>query len=405
MNFNLYLEQLNAIDKLDSGKILCGGVGTGKSRTSLAYFYFKECQGKIPVNGEGVHIAPKNPKNLIVITTAKKRNSKEWEEEALPFMLSKETNPYSMKMTVDSWNNIKKYETLDNCFFIFDEQKLVGYGSWVKSFLKIVKRNRWILLSATPGDRWIDYCPIFIANGFYRNKTEFTSEHVEYNPYVSFPSIKRYHNISKLRNLEKQILVDIPYKKHTVRHEENIYVAYDGNKVRTCIKNRWNEFTQQPIQNASEMFYTIRRIINSDVSRLEAIEKLFNTHKKIIIFYNYNYELEMLKELKLNTTIREYNGKKHEEIPNTDTWLYLVQYNSSEGWNCTKTDTIIFYSLNYSYRTIEQGMGRIDRANTPYKNLYYYMLISNSDEDKSILRTVKNKQKFNKRKYIERYKM
>ena len=160
--------QLDAVRRMKNGCILCGGVGSGKSRTALAYYYLCE-DGEIGTD-EYVPMGDP-PKDLYIITTARKRDTCEWEGELSPFLLSPnhEVNLYSNKVVIDSWNNIQKYAEVQNAFFIFDEQRVVGTGAWVKAFLRITKANRWILLSATPGDTWQDYIPVFIANGFYKN--------------------------------------------------------------------------------------------------------------------------------------------------------------------------------------------------------------------------------------------
>ncbi len=175
---NLYDYQLEAVKNMKNGCILCGGVGSGKSITSLVYYYSQQ-GGQI---GAGKYIPMKKPKDLYIITTARKRDTLEWEGELSPFLLSthEEINFYKNKVVVDSWNNIGKYENVSNAFFIFDEQRVVGYGAWTKAFLKIAKSNKWILLSATPGDTWQDYIPVFIANGFYKNKSQFVRDHIVY---------------------------------------------------------------------------------------------------------------------------------------------------------------------------------------------------------------------------------
>lgn len=370
-----------ALDKMSNGKILWGGVGSGKSRVALAYYVKHEA-----------------PKNLVVITTAKKRDSLDWDREAGQFLVSQhEDSTAHGVMTVDSWNNIEKYVGLKNCFFIFDEQRLVGSGKWVKSMLKIVKHNNWILLSATPGDTWMDYVPVFIANGFYKNRTQFKYEHVIYAPYTKFPKIDRYVGINKLNRLRNQILVHMPYPKETVRHSKIVYTEHDKELLDKIVKKRWNIYEEKPLKDIADMFRVGRRLVNSDPSRLEAIRAIVKRHRRVIVFYTFDYELELLRTLDgVVTSIAEWNGHKHEEIPNADSWLYFVQYTAgSEGWNCISTDTIAFYSLPYSYRSWEQAHGRIDRMNTDFIDLWYYNLRSKSVIDSHIWRALKNKENFN----------
>lgn len=409
MNIELYSHQLEAIEKLGTGSVLCGGVGTGKSRTALGYFYLKSCEASLRINGEGDWKPAKKPKDLYIITTARKRDSLEWDGECIKFMLSKnrDLNPDNICVTIDSWNNIKKYVDIENAFFIFDEQRVVGSGSWVKSFVKIAKRNEWILLSATPGDVWMDYVPVFIANGFYKNRTEFKMRHVVYDPYSKFPKIRKYLEIDHLEKLRSRILVTMDYVKHTVPNIINVEVDYDMELYTIVQKKRKNPFMgMKPIKNVSEYCSLLRRILNTDLSRLDAIKNILENKDKVIVFYNFDYELAILKTLSNieGLEVAEWNGHAHQQIPSSSKWVYLVQYTAGcEGWNCIETDTIIFYSLNYSYKIMAQASGRIDRLNTPFRDLYFYCLKSNAKLDKDILEAVANKKTFNERGFDDAF--
>lgn len=397
----LYEHQRIAVEKLRTGSILCGGVGSGKSRTAIAYYFCKVCGGEC----DGIYEPMTSPKDLYIITTARKRDTFEWDEELIPFLLSrdKELCKYDINVIVDSWNNIKKYVDVKSAFFIFDEQRVVGKGSWAKSFIKIAKANDWILLSATPGDTWMDYIPVFIANGFYKNRTQFIARHVIADPHSKYFRVERYLEEGRLIKLRNYILVNMSYLKSTVPWHETVIAKYDKDKYKYVMKNRWNIYKDTPIENVSELSYTIRRIVNSDQSRAEQIKKIVSKHERIIIFYNFDYELEILKNLDVDDdiVIAEWNGHKHEPVPETNKWLYLVQYAAgSEGWNCTKTNAIIFYSQNYSYKTMEQASGRIDRLNTKYKDLYYYHIRSNAPIDIAIYVALKKKQQFNESRFF-----
>ena len=399
---SLFDYQLDAVSRMRNGCILCGGVGSGKSRTSLAYYY-KEQGG---VLGTKNYVRMKNPKDLYIITTARKRDTLEWEGELSYFLLS--TNPkvngYKNKVIVDSWNNIQKYKNVTDSFFIFDEQRVVGSGVWVKSFLKIAKSNDWILLSATPGDTWQDYIPVFIANGFYRNRTEFCNEHIIYSRFSKFPKIDRYINTGRLIRLRDRILVDMDFKRETVAHHEDIIVQYDISKYKETMRNRWDPYNNEPITNASGLCYILRKIVNSDESRQIALMDILESRPKVIVFYNFDYELDILKGLHYgkDVQIAEWNGHAHQPIPTSKSWVYLVQYTAGcEGWNCIKTDTIVFYSQNYSYKVMAQAAGRIDRLNTPYTDLYYYHLKSRSGIDLAISKALKDKKKFNETRWVK----
>lgn len=383
--YGLYDYQLDSLTRMHNGCILCGGVGSGKSRTSLAY-YFDNHRG--------------DP--LYIITTAHKRDTGEWEEEFDFFKSDPLLSADKVKVVIDSWNNIKKYVDVSSAFFIFDEQRVVGKGSWVKSFLKICKNNPWILLSATPGDVWMDYIPVFIANGFYKNRTDFLRQHViyKYTPNIPYPIIDRYVSQGKLIRLRAETLVTMDYKRPAETHEVDVPCDYDKALYLTITKKRWDPWEEKPLENVSAYCYALRKAVNSCPPRqLECIE-LCDKHPKVIIFYNYDYELEILKNLpyKLETVIAELNGHKHDPVPTTERWVYLVQYNAgAEGWNCITTDTMIFYSLNYSYRMMAQAKGRIDRVSTKFTDLYYYTLKSRAPIDLAINRALKQKKNFNER--------
>lgn len=401
MAIPLYDYQQDAIDRMKNGCILCGGVGSGKSRTSLAYYFTQQGGGLDPYR------PMKKPKDLYIITTARKRDDLEWEGELVPFLLS--THPekntyYGNTVVIDSWNNIKKYKDVTGAFFIFDEQRVVGSGTWVKTFLKIAKKNNWILLSATPGDTWVDYIPVFVANGFYKNKTEFNNEHIVWSRFTKYPKIDRYIGTGKLIRLRNEILIDMDFKRRTVHHDEDIYTTYDISKYKDTMRNRWDPFKNEPILNASGLCYTLRRVVNSDDSRQVALLEIFEKHPKMIVFYNFDYELDILKSIYYgeNVEIAEWNGHAHQPVPTCKRWVYLVQYTAGcEGWNCITTDTIVFFSQNYSYKVMQQAAGRIDRLNTPYIDLYYYHLKTRSGIDLAISKALKDKKKFNETRWVK----
>ena len=387
MPVELYDHQRQALPKLKNGSILCGGVGSGKSRTALAYFYTKECDGDITT------LEIKKPCDLYIITTARKRDTFEWEAECEPFMFGND-----VKITIDSWNNIGKYTNVFNSFFIFDEQRVVGSGAWVKAFLRITKMNRWILLSATPGDTWLDYIPVFIANGFYKNRTEFIRRHVTYNRYSRYPKVDHYMETGRLIKLRQSILVNMRYRKETVQHNETVIAGYDLIEYKSVIKERKDPETGKPFKNISALCYGLRKVTNSSPDRIRVVTNLIKQHPKVIIFYNFDYELEILRQIgkDLDLQVAEYNSHKHMPVPKKGNWIYLVQYMAgAEGWNCTETNTIIFYSQNYSYKMLIQAAGRIDRLNTPFTDLYYYHVRSNSSIDLAINSALKRKKNFN----------
>lgn len=376
--------QKDALTKLRNGNILWGGVGSGKSRVAMAYYMKHEA-----------------PRDIIVITTAKVRDSLEWEAEAIQYGVGPEISvPGTGRLVVDSWNNLHKYTDTEDAFFVFDEQRLVGSGKWSKSFLKIAKQNHWIMLSATPGDTWLDYIPVFVANGFYRNRSEFKREHVVYNSFTRFPKVDRYVGVQKLLKLRNSILVKMPFPKETERHSLTRFLEYDKEMMQKVEVDLWHPFENRPIKDINEKFYVMRQVVNSDPSRLAELRRILERHKRVVVFYNYNYELAILRTLRGEVEYAEWNGHKHEDLPTGNQWIYVVQYSAgAEGWNCVTTNTIVFWSLTYSYKLWEQSHGRIDRLNTEYINLYYYTLRSKARIDEVIMRSLKAKKSFQNYEY------
>ena len=401
MGIKLYDHQQKALAKMKNGCILNGGVGSGKSITSLAY-YFKRQGGTLDPYSPMIM-----PKDLYIITTARKRDTNEWEKELNVYLMTSDPNKktaYGNKVIVDSWNNIMKYTEIKDSFFIFDEDRVTGNGKWVTTFLILAKRNDWIILSATPGDKWEDYIRVFLANGFYKNKTEFRREHLVYSMYTKYPKVERYINEGRLIRLRNSILVDMDFERHTVPHHNDIFVKYDIAKYKLAIRDRWDPYKNEPIQQASGLCYVLRRIVNEDETRQAALLELFEKHPKMIVFYNFDYELDTLKGMYFghDVEVAEWNGHKHQPTPEGDKWVYLVQYTSGcEGWNCITTDTIVFYSQNYSYKVVLQATGRIDRLNTPFTDLYYYHLKSRSGIDLAISKALKAKKKFNETRWAK----
>ena len=400
--------QYEAINELRCGNILCGGVGSGKSITAIAYYFFKNGGELLGYDSDTDYLPMTERQDLYIITTAHKRDTHEWDNDLGYFLLSPnpDVNLYGeeLNVVVDSWNNIGKYKDVENAFFIFDEQRVVGRGAWVKSFLKITKKNEWILLSATPGDTWTDYIPVFVANGFYKNRSEFTREHVIFDHCANFPKIRGYVNTGKLIKLRNQILVDMDFERKTVPHHEYIYTDYDIPLYKRISKERWNVWEDKPIENAAELCYCWRKVSNTNDGRQTMLLTLLEQHPKAIIFYNFDYELDILRELGYSpeTVIAEWNGHKHEPIPDSDAWVYLVQYTAGcEGWNCITTDTIIFFSPNYSYKVMVQAAGRIDRLNTPYEDLWYYHFQTHSGIDNAISSALREKKNFNEGHFIK----
>lgn len=377
--------QKDALSKMHNGCILCGGVGSGKSLTALAYAKIK---GYLDV---------------YIITTARKRDTNEWESD-----IQKHGGLEEYAFKVDSWNNIKKYIDVKDAFFIFDEQRVIGHGEWVKCFLQITKKNKWILLSATPGDSWEDYIPVFIANGFYKNRTEFLHQHAVFSKFSKYPKIEKYIDEGLLIFYKDKILVPMNFNRKTTQHHINVFCDYDVTKYRYVMRNRWDIFNNKPIEQISSLCYTLRRIVNDNDNKSREVEKIQKLHNRLIIFYNFDYELERLKKISYlkDTVIAEWNGHKHDSIPTSKRWVYLVQYTAgAEGWNCTDTDTIVFFSPNYSYKVMVQSAGRIDRLNTSFVDLYFYHIKTKSIIDIAINSALSKKKNFNEKSLIKRRKV
>jgi hypothetical protein len=342
--------QLDAVNNLGNGKVLWGVTGSGKSAVVLEYYMRNEA-----------------PRPIIVITTAKKRDSLDWYGEAAKFGVSVEPQfSRAGAITVDSWNNIKNYRGVVGAFFVFDEQRVVGHG-------------------------------------YYTNITDFKLQHVVYEPFTTFPKVKMYLDESRLEKLRNDVLVEMPYQAYTKRVKNYMPVSYDKDLFDQVWDKRWHVYEDRPLKDAAERWRVGRRVVNSDQSRVEFIWDLIHkgVHDKVIVFYNFDYELEILRGLADMFVVAEWNGHRKNLVPDEGPWIYLVQYNSgAEGWNCTTANAMVFYSMTYSYRTFIQAQGRIDRLDTPFKTLYYYVLVADCITDKAVKRALDQKKNFNERRFV-----
>ena len=399
-------EQIQAVRQLQNGSILAGGVGSGKTLTSLAWYLTSVCNAaSFKKGGSLAKKKVKGSPTLYVITTAKKRDSLEWEEEAARLGLS--TDPAcsftGSSIVVDSWNNIGKYSDREHAVFFFDEQRASGSGRWVKEFLKITRKNTWLLLSATPGDVWMDYLPVFMAHGFFRTRTEFMEDHVIFDRFAKYPKVKRYIGEAKLQRLRRSILVEMPVERHTTRERETVYCDYDHDLYKWVVKNRMDPWTDEPLRDAGGVCRILRKVVSDNDWRSEQAKRILSSNERVIVFYNYNYELDRILAVaeSLGLPTAQWNGHRHDAIPAEHRWVYICQYTSAaEGCNCTSTDTVLFWSLNYSWRVTEQCEGRIDRLNTPYSRLKYYFLESHSSIDEAVRRSLGSKKVFNERAFV-----
>ena len=399
-------EQIQAVRQLQNGSILAGGVGSGKTLTSLAWYLTSVCNAaSFEKGGSLAKKKVEGSPTLYVITTAKKRDSLEWEEEAARLGLS--TDPAcsftGSSIVVDSWNNIGKSSDREHAVFFFDEQRASGSGRWVKEFLKITKKNTWLLLSATPGDVWMDYLPVFMAHGFFRTRTEFMEDHVIFDRFAKYPKVKRYIGEAKLQRLRRSILVEMPVERHTTRERETVYCDYDRDLYKWVVKNRMDPWTEEPLRDAGGVCRILRKVVSDNDWRSEQAKRILSSNERVIVFYNYNYELDRILAVaeSLGLPTAQWNGHRHDAIPAESRWVYICQYTSAaEGWNCTSTDTVLFWSLNYSWRVTEQCEGRIDRLNTPYSRLKYYFLESHSSIDEAVRRSLSSKKVFNERAFV-----
>ena len=369
--------QEEAIQKLHSGSVLYGATGSGKSLTGLAYYM--RCWSHL---------------DLYIITTSKKRNAGEWEEE-----IAKLGCP--PPKAIDSWNRLKNYRMVSDAFFLFDEHKVGGHGKWAQSMITIAKKNKWILLTATPGDVWDDYASIFIANEFVKNKTTWNEDFCIFDRISKYPKIIGYQREDVLKNMRDAVLVPMEYQSekvpipyvipYKVDHEEEAYVLARRKSLRHP--------EMRAFRNTSAMFAYMRMNLPDKESKIQALADVLKKEPKAIIFYNFTpekYEIENAAR-QVNIPFFQYNGQIKDNVPDGDTWVYAVQYTAgAEAWNCITCRTVIFYSMNYSYKVMTQAKGRIDRCNSPFDELHYYYFISPDFEiDQEILNALTRKEKFN----------
>ena len=192
-------------------------------------------------------------------------------------------------------------------------------------------------------------------------------------------------------------------ERHTTRVRKTIYCDYDHDLYKWVVKNRMDPWTNEPLRDAGGVCRILRKVVSDNDWRSDETLRLLASHERVIVFYNYDYELERILAVadRDGRPSAQWNGHRHDPVPRGERWIYICQYTSAaEGWNCTDTDTVLFWSLNYSWRVMEQCEGRIDRLNTPYSRLRYYFLESKSSIDEAIRRSLSLKKVFNERAFV-----
>lgn len=114
----------------------------------------------------------------------------------------------------------------------------------------------------------------------------------------------------------------------------------------------------------------------------DILEDMLEETERVIVVYQYQYDLQQLKQLKYKWTTDP------SEFPENQ--ILFLQYGQSEGLNLQYCNQMIFYSYDYSFLNYEQMTGRIYR-NGQKNNVVYTILISRGTIEEKIWWAISNK--------------
>lgn len=194
---------------------------------------------------------------------------------------------------------------------------------------------------------------------------------------------------------EAKDCIDLPEKRTNVVQIEGMINEKYLELKEGILKTAEYEKTMIPLETLNKLHqaangffyddYKIPHVIceNKKLKELsDILEDMLEETNRVIIVYQYQYDLEQLKQLKYDWTLDP------NEFPNKQ--ILFLQYGQSEGLNLQYCNQMIFYSYDYSFLNYEQMTGRIYR-NGQKNNVTYTILISKGTVEEKIWWAISNK--------------
>lgn len=310
----------------------------------------------------------------------------------------------------------------EDTFIIIDEShKVANTSSKVTKYvMKLSKKAKYTYLcTATPisNGKYEQYYPQLKMLGVYNGTKKeyynmFVDERMTRMGGSQFMQITGYRNIDLLENMVNQCSVnykrDKPYLPEDYVYKTKKPAMFNKLKKNRMYKTDNGEVIE--LDNSSKLFNALRCVshgfllgINKQVSKepFERLQAILETHnnERVVIFYNYNIELEMLKQLlsKLKRPTSEYNGARKDlkEFKGKYNGVVLAHYKSaSTGINdFVISNVMVFNSLPLSSIELTQSKGRIDRQGQGKKPMYYF-IIPDTPVEKKIFEQITNGKDF-----------
>ena len=210
---------------------------------------------------------------------------------------------------------------------------------------------------------------------------------------------------SEYRTFKRDRIVDVTTNKSIgVNVEYSTYECMDSDgmiRPHTFEAHREEIYTKTLVGDTTltKMLYERQLCGSYNANKLEALKDLLeSSDDRIIIFYNFNNELDSIKELceELNRPVSEVNG----QVKDLTNWneqnntVLLGQYQAaSMGLNLQQANKIIYFTPPLSSELFEQSKKRISRIGQT-RNCFYYLLICKNSIEEKIYKTLEERRDF-----------
>ena len=394
----LFNFQKQAVGQLIGGKhFIVAGCGAGKTAMALVW--------------ANAICRQTHKKKILVVTTASKSKTGDFEEEAnvwCPSLLNSLSS-----FSVLSWHKLRawvetNWNSLGDYVYIFDEvqRAKAGVSSGMgRAFLKITKEtNLWAAFTGTPGDTWLSFYPYMQACGYVKNKTSFLNHYAQIQTFKGYPEIVGWVDEDKLKDIwteisyapdTSKVMSELPQQTHKV------FTFKKPLKYNKVLKTRYND-DGEFLDTSGALCAELRRQCFTKDKQEWVKDFVDGLESGCVFFYNFVATGDMLekiiqKALPKGARVWRVDGKHH-EIPTAQTIgpkdMVLCQWQSgSEALNLQFLHYWVAVELCYSYSTANQARGRIRRLGQKHPQWYGYLLTEGTIEQ-DILQCLKGKGTF-----------
>lgn len=411
----LYPYQEKYLEGLPSRYMFSASLGVGKSPMALVHYIRKAY-----------------PQPLLILAPASKVRSSDWSREleevfaahnlALPEYQVLSYDKFAYNPSNDAFRKGKRpkwhefapdYGGKEWAVIADEVQYCKAPSSNRSKALYHVAKNAsfFIGLSGTPmPNGWIDFANYSKIFGFTKGITEFKKKYCDIQTYKGFPEIVGYWRIPELEKQWRSIAKPLSRENATELPERTFYnIKLKAPRIYfEYLVDRKNE-QGVLLDNPSKLAHALRQsLAKNKIDRLDEI--LSSTSDNVVVFYNYELELQLIKEMLAkkhkDKMMFEQNGHKH-EIPPKEAWervhnsVTLAHYKSgATGVEMQYANITIYYSPTYSYAEYEQSKGRTHR-NGQTKKCIYYRFYSVGTIEKNIWECIAQKKDFSEKLWIK----